>query len=348
MTLVRRVVFRGVEQAEVESADSDLTLAPTQALLRTHYSLISAGTELAVYTNTNELGRSASSNQYPTYPGYAAAGIVEAVGADVKRLSPGTRAYAATGHASYARFQPEQQAHLPVPDSFPLEHVPFIAMALVPLAVLPSADIHAGEWLGVVGLGVLGNLGAQFGRAAGMRVAAVGRSKLRNEIAAQVGIEPVLTGDVQTIARESKTLTDGRGCRFVMETTGTAEGLQKALALVGDGGTISLVGVPWQQDERLAATAVMQPVFSRYLKIVGGWGAGIPLFERESSRGVPMIPYRYSTEANARYALEAMQRGEVRVEPLITQRIRPDEIQAAYQGLLRDRERFVGVLIDWT
>jgi threonine dehydrogenase-like Zn-dependent dehydrogenase len=253
----------------------------------------------------------------------------------------------AAGHASHARFQPTQTVHLALPDSFSLEYAPFIRMALIPLAALREADIHAGEWLGVVGLGVVGNLGAQFGRAAGFRVIGVGRSKLRNQIAAQCGIDPVLTGSADDIARETKTLTGNRGCRFVLETTGTAEGMEKALALVGDGGTISLVGVPWQQDDRLAATALMQSVFSRYLTITGGWEWGIAPFERDD-RPAPMIPYRYSTEANARYALDAMQRGEVQVAPLITQHIRPNDIQAAYQGLLRDRERFVGVLIDWT
>jgi threonine dehydrogenase-like Zn-dependent dehydrogenase len=347
MTSLRRITFVAPEQVQVETIETELMPAPDQALIRTHYSFISAGTELAVYTNTNELGRSSSDQQYPAYPGYAASGIVEAVGDNVKRIAPGSRIVAATGHASHARFQPDRTVYLELPEAFPPEHAPFIRMALIPLAALQQADIHAGEWLGVVGLGVVGNLGAQFGRAAGYRVVGIGRSKLRNQIAAQCGIAPILTGDADDIARETKTLTSNRGCRFVLETTGTAEGLQKALALVGDSGTISLVGVPWQQDDRLAATALMQPVFSRYLKIVGGWEWGIALFER-SDHPVPMIPYRYSTEANAHYALEAIQRGEVRVTPLITQRIRPDEIQAAYQGLLHDREQFVGVLIDWT
>src|SRR5262249_8161492 len=150
--------------------------------------------ELAVYTNTNELGRTASQNQYPAYPGYAAAGVVEAVGTDVKRIAAGSHAYAATGHATYGRFQPEPAAVLQVPNDFPLDYAPSIRMALVPLATLRQADIHAGEWLGVVGLGVVGNLGAQFGQAAGLRVIGVGRSKLRNEIAGACGIETVLTG----------------------------------------------------------------------------------------------------------------------------------------------------------
>jgi threonine dehydrogenase-like Zn-dependent dehydrogenase len=346
VTDIQRIQFAASEQAQLETTQLDLAPAPDEVVLRTRWSLISAGTELAVYTNTNELGRSSSQQQYPAYPGYAAAGVVEAAGANVKRLAPGTRVVAATGHATHARFKPAQTVHLALPESFPLEDAPFIRMALIPLAALRQADIHAGEWLGVVGLGVVGNLGAQFGRAAGHRVISVGRSALRNRIAAECGIDPVLTGSADEIARATQDLTGKRGCRFVLETTGTAEGLQKALALVGDGGTISLVGVPWQQDERLAATAVMQPVFSRYLSIVGGWEWGIAPFERDE-RPVPMIPYRHSTEANARYALDAMQRGEVQVAPLITQRICPDQIQSAYQGLLRDREQYVGVLIDW-
>jgi threonine dehydrogenase-like Zn-dependent dehydrogenase len=220
-------------------------------------------------------------------------------------------------------------------------------MALIPLALLRQADLLAGEWLGVVGLGLVGNLGAQFGLHAGCGVIGVGRSELRNQIAVRCGIENVVTGDVEAIAESARSLTHGLGCRFVLETTGTPQGLQKALALVADGGTIALVGVPWQDDASLSASAVMQPVFSRYLSIIGGWEWGIPLFERDADRPAPMISHRHSTEANARYAAESIQRGAVQVEPLITHRIAPESIQSAYQGLLRQRDEYLGVLIRW-
>ncbi len=346
MTSFRRIVFTAPQQAQVEAIQADTTPAPDEALLRTEWSLISTGTELALYTGTNDLGRGAG-DQYPCYPGYAAAGVVEAVGANVTHLAPGSRVLAASGHASHARFQPDRTVHLEIPAALSPEYAPFIRMALISLAALRQADIAAGEWLGVVGLGLVGNLGGQFGRCAGFRLIGVGRSALRSRIAGECGIESVLSSDAEHIARETKALTGGRGCRFVLETTGTAEGLQKAIALAGDGGTISLVGVPWREETGVTASAIMQPLFSRYLTLVGGWEWGIPLTERERGRPAPMIPNRHSAEANARYAAECILRGDVQIAPLITQRITPDEIQAAYQGLLHQRDQFMGVLIHW-
>ena len=157
----------------------------------------------------------------------------------------------------------------------------------------------------------------------------------------------MLNGTAAEIENAVQSLTGGIGCRFVLETTGTPQGLQKAIAMASGGGTIALVGVPWQHDSSVTATEIMQPAFSRYLSITGGWEWGIPLFAHEDGRSAPMIAHRHSVEANAVYAADCIQRGIVQVEPLITHRISPDEAQSAYQGLLRCRNEYLGVLLKW-
>ena len=343
---MRRVVFVGPEQAVVETVPFDSSLDPDMVLFRTQWSLISPGTELAIYTNQHDIGHSRSA-PYPAYPGYAAAGVVEAVGSAVENLSPGDRILAVTGHCSHAKFNPNQTLFWRLRSEMRMEHAPFVRMALICLATLCQADLHAGEWLGVVGLGLVGNLGAQFGQHAGLNVVAVGRSSLRSAVAGQCEIRSVLSGTPKTISEQIPSITHGSACRLVLDTSGTADGLLTAIALVRDGGTISLVGVPWLSDPTVPATAILQPIFSRYLHLQGGWEWGLPLFERDPGKPLPMLPHRFSVEANARYALDLIHRGIVHVEPLITHRLKPDEVQDGYQGLLHHRDQYLGVLIDW-
>lgn len=340
---VRRIVFTAAQQASVERVEQEIDLSPNAVLMRTEWSLISTGTELAVYKDDFDI-HARSANPFPIYPGYAAAGIVEQVGAAVTEFAPGDRVVAPTPHASLSVFEPSKVFCLRLHDDLPTEYAPFIRMALISLASLCRADLHAGEWLGVVGLGLVGNLGAQFGRAGGYQVIGAGRSSLRSQIARSCGIEHIISGDPAAVQAQTSATTREEGCRFVLDTTGTSSGILSAIAMAADGGTISLVGVPWQSDTAVPATAIMQPAFTRYLTIRGGWEWDLPL---RSARSDAMLPNPHSIEANARHAMRLMTRGDVQVAPLISRRIQPDAAQDAYQDLLHKRDEIMGVLIDW-
>jgi threonine dehydrogenase-like Zn-dependent dehydrogenase len=342
----QRVVFTGPEQASIEMVAFDPFLELDMVLFRNQWSLISPGTELAVYTNRIDLG-DRRDDPFPAYPGYAAVGIIEAVGSVIESLSPGDRVLAISGHCSYAKFKPVNTFFLKLPDDISGKHATFIRMALITQATLCKADLRAGEWLGIVGLGLVGNLGAQIGRCAGFNVITVGRSPLRSELAARCGIEHILSGSPEEVSEQVRFITGGLGCRLVLDTSGTTKGLLKAIALAGDGGTISLVGVPWVSDPSVHATEIMQPLFSRYLKIQGGWEWDLPLFEKDSDRSLPMLRNRYSVESNAKYTLQLIRKDAIQIDPLITHRIPPIAIQETYQGLLHKRNEYLGVIIDW-
>lgn len=344
---MRRVVLAAPNHAAMESSDIDAAIKPDEVLIRTQYSLISPGTELALYTNRPDV-TTGNAPSYPIYPGYAAMGIVDTVGASVPNISKGDRLVTLTGHSSLAKFTPSDSMFLQLPKTLKDHHAPFIRMALICLYTLRKADILPGQWLGVIGLGLVGNLGAQFARHAGLKVLSVGRSTLRSSIASECAINPIITGDHQQIAAATADITSGLGCNLVLDTSGTSDGLLSAIALAGDGATISLVGVPWVADPAIAATDIMRPVFSRYLTIDGGWEWGLPLRRQNPKQPLEMLRHRHSVDANATYASELITDGNIHIEPMITHRIPPDAIQDAYQGLLYSRHEYLGVVIDWT
>ena len=78
----RRLVFRAIQDVDWETLALPAELGPTEVLVRTARTVISAGTEVAVFSGTH-IGYTVPGAKYPHmpyYPGFAAAGTVEAVG----------------------------------------------------------------------------------------------------------------------------------------------------------------------------------------------------------------------------------------------------------------------------
>src|SRR5262247_268457 len=84
---------------EVEIPDP----APNQILIAAEYSAISAGTELAVWTGTHQWLKDPNLPdwKFPFRSGYSAAGVVEAVGSDIKDVKPGDRLSYPGNHAAH-------------------------------------------------------------------------------------------------------------------------------------------------------------------------------------------------------------------------------------------------------
>src|SRR5579862_5579800 len=95
----RRVVFTGPHRAELEEFTVPETCGPEEALVRNCATLISPGTELAVFTDSWDVPIRAA-KPYPMRVGYAAVGEVLAVGDQVSELKPGDLVFTPTGHAS--------------------------------------------------------------------------------------------------------------------------------------------------------------------------------------------------------------------------------------------------------
>src|SRR5207244_112625 len=93
-----------VRPFKVEIRSIDLPApAANQILVRTEASAVSAGTELAVYTGTHQWLRDPNLPdwKFPFRPGYSAAGVVSAVGSDVKGVKAGDRVSFPGNHASH-------------------------------------------------------------------------------------------------------------------------------------------------------------------------------------------------------------------------------------------------------
>ena len=89
------VLFKSTSEVELKTEEFKAKdLEPNQILLATEYSVVSAGTELAIWRGVESWA------PLPAVPGYGAVGIVQKTGSAVTRCAPGDRIFCYAGHRS--------------------------------------------------------------------------------------------------------------------------------------------------------------------------------------------------------------------------------------------------------
>ncbi|MDQ3810140.1 MAG: zinc-binding alcohol dehydrogenase [Chloroflexota bacterium] len=210
--------------------------------IRTLYSGISAGSEMAYYRGTSPhlhkrwdaerrlfLGEQAHSGPYPvTTWGYEEVGEVVEAGARAD-LPLGTRIFGTWGHRS-EHVAPASWAR---PRALPDEAEPMLGIfshigATALNGVLDAAP-RLGETVALFGLGVLGQLVAQLLRAAGARVIGVDLLPERRRVAGDLGLAEVLDGAASGVAEHIKAMTHGRGADVCIDASGSSRALNEAI-----------------------------------------------------------------------------------------------------------------------
>src|SRR5580704_11475835 len=112
-----RIVFTGVRSVEVKEQERPVA-GRDEVLIRSLHTLVSPGTELAMYEGTHSALHDPEITfaKYPHYPGYAAIGRVEECGASVANPRPGEMVFFLGPHATWSLLNPEKGLWLPAPD----------------------------------------------------------------------------------------------------------------------------------------------------------------------------------------------------------------------------------------
>src|SRR5688572_13182917 len=123
VTTARRVVFPEIRRAEWETVSLPEQLGPNQLRIKTARTLVSAGTEIAIYSGSH-IGYSTPGARYPRlpfYPGYAYSGTVEAAGSAVTAFKPGDRVLGSMGHQDWTVVEADTDRLDPIPDGVSFE-----------------------------------------------------------------------------------------------------------------------------------------------------------------------------------------------------------------------------------
>src|SRR5258707_11891819 len=94
----KRIVFTGAGQIEIQNDDTDLTPQHQyEVIIKTHYSLISAGTELACLSGSENWFK------FPSTPGYTSVGEVVAAGQAITDVAGGDGGFFFGGRFAFIR-----------------------------------------------------------------------------------------------------------------------------------------------------------------------------------------------------------------------------------------------------
>jgi 2-desacetyl-2-hydroxyethyl bacteriochlorophyllide A dehydrogenase len=327
--IVRQIVFTDPREAALTEVEvSDAPLAPHEVLLRTHYSMISTGTELANYAGDQTLFP--GPQRYPLYPGYAAVGEVIAAG-DEAPVQAGELVMAHTPHQSIARFDSRDRVCMRVPDGVSPEEATLTRLAQVSAVSIRLMAARAGDLAAVTGLGLVGNLAAQLLRCAGLRVLGVEVLAQRRLLAERCGIPDTFDPTAGFGSHEAT-------CPVVLECTGNDRGVLSALNLAARHGEVFLIGAAWKRGTAVMAADVVRPIFTKYLALRSGWEWQIPLYGSRPPGSIAGC---------TAWILACMQEGSLVIDELITDRVSAAQAPAAYANLLDRPAGHMGVVIDW-
>ena len=183
---------------------------------------------------------------FPYTPGADAAGVVESVGAGVKKFRAGDRVYTAgTVGGAYAEKILCAEAHVhPLPP-----HVTFaqgaalgVPYATAYRALYDRAIPKAGETILVHGAsGGVGTAAVQMARAAGLTVIGTGGTERGRALVAEQGAHHVLDHRAPNYLEQLMTLTEGRGVDIILEMLANVN-LDKDLTVLAKRGRVIVVG----------------------------------------------------------------------------------------------------------
>jgi len=338
MIIRKKIWVPEVNVAQVVTDEFDEILSgPGEVLIHTHFSHISAGTELACIAGQE------SFFTIPDTPGYTAVGEVLKKGAEVEDLEVGDLVYTYGPHAEFFKIDVTDRWHgvcVKIPEGLDPALAAFTHMAGIAMTSLRSSGIELGDTVLITGLGAIGNLAAQLAQLQGGQVVASDPVAHRREAARACGIEDPVdphTADLKALVEER---SGGGLATTYIDASGLAAVVEQSLELVSLYGEVILLGSPRAPYET-NLTSMLQHFhnlpWSHTLK--GALEFTWPTHQTEF--------VKHSIERNARLIMELMKKNRLLIEPLFSHKISPAEIQSAYDGLRDQPETYLGVVIDW-
>lgn len=333
----QRVLFPKVGVCQIERFEVPSAPPPGQVLVRIRRTLVSPGTEFAVFSGRHtNLSRSGDLwPRFPFYPGYSAVGEVLAKGEGVDHVCPGDTVFAEAPHASHA-LVPGAKV-IKVAPALGLERPAFTELGAIALHGVRSGGVMLGERVAVFGQGIVGLLALRLAHAAGAtRLTAFDLDPRRLEIARRWGAGTTMTPEDG--ARQVEMMRAENGGHLsdvVIEATGNPIVISACLSCARTGGRVVLLGSPHGS----IMINFYEDVQSRNLRLIG---AHVGASEHAATNAAP-----WNRDRNRQTFLDLVLRGDVPVEELVTHRLTPSDLLEFYRGATERPGEFLGVIVDW-
>lgn len=329
----------------LEEEISEKDLADNQLLIKSEASIISAGTELAAFTALSKgVYKKGAWNAYPWRPGYGLVGRILAAGEGVTRFKTGERIFCFGRHASLQVYDIDPTGEMPHRSAFSLDEgidkikAVTARMGQVAITAPQISAYQAGDTVAVYGLGMVGNLAAQLFQLEGAKVICLDPVKGRCETAKACGLKTALHVKPVEQVEAVMDLTGGKGADTAVDAAGNSRVIRSCLHTVKRYGEVILLGSPRAAFEA-NVTDDFNLIHMRSLKVRGAFEWRLPPY--------PIETMDHSIFGNLNKLLGLINTGKLQTEKLISHVIKPNELPAAYRGLLHDKENYHCVVVDW-
>jgi 2-desacetyl-2-hydroxyethyl bacteriochlorophyllide A dehydrogenase len=317
--------------------------APNQILVQTEASAVSAGTELAVWTGTHQWLKDPNLPdwKFPFRPGYSAAGRIVAVGSGISDWKPGERVSYPGNHASHELLTigHERGRLWRLPDNLDAERACLACIARYGMGAGIRAGITLGRSAAVLGLGVIGQFALRCLIAAGaFPVVGIDGVKMRRDAAMAAGASHVIDPTAGDVREQLGRFLGTRGAELVADATGIPDAVPAAMALACDGGQVVVVGSPRGKAKDVN---FYDDLHRRYIEVTGAHGN--MLFEPAHTR----LAGAWDINKAQYWLLGEMAANRLPLAGLVTHRITARELTSAYEGLMKKKEEYLGVVLKW-
>jgi len=361
------------ERQEVTVAETPApSVTPGQAIIRTAYSLISSGTELAATsgsqpsTFSRSLGRiqrvGASLRQegialtidrikqrrHPVpilqAKGYIAAGEIIQVGEGIDDLQPGDFVACGGGTANHAEIiSVPRKLIVRVPPDVDLREACFTTLGAIAMQGVRRAQVTLGETIVVIGLGLIGQLVSQLLQVSGCRVVGIDLLDARLEMAAELGAHHVVKANGENPVRAVHQIAGDHGADAVIVCAATASDLpvNQAFEMCRERGRVIIVGDVGMNLERAH-------FYRKELDLLISRSYGPGRYDSEYEQlGVdyPIGYVRWTENRNMAEFVRLLAERKLQMAPLISAEYDVEEAPAAYRDLAERPKEMLGAII---
>jgi threonine dehydrogenase-like Zn-dependent dehydrogenase len=308
---------------------------PGELRIRALKSLISRGTECFCLKGDCDPGTFWEEYiSFPFAPGYSMVAEVESVGAGVTGFAPGDRVTTWGPHRQVS-LTPAEHA-FPVPADISDLEATWATLARTTQLGVRRAGLELGESVGVIGLGILGQLVVQYLAIAGAR-RIVAIDPVPGRLDRARGATHRIASGAAEARDEVARITGGEMLDVVFDITGRADVLAPATELLRKLGRLVLLGdSPTPSRQHLGPRVV-----GHSIAILGIHGFMFP------EHGTPFNQWTAARMTEVFFDLVAQ--GRMDMGPLHDRTLRPEDAPAHYSALLAgDMAHEIGHVFDWT
>lgn len=307
-------------------------LKDNEAIIKSEYSMISAGTELSRAFALKQ------GFKYPVRPGYSTVGKIIAKGKDIK-ADIGDRVFASSPHASIVRWSntaKTQGAHIyKLPEGIDPKEATSINLGLVALQGVNMSQTKLGYKVGIFGLGNIGIMTGLMYQKLGCKVVGFDVVENRCRLAETMGLRYTCSRDNEAFI---DSFTDNEGFDITVDVTGLSSVIIECAKYARRYGQVILLGSPRQAYET-DVTPLLSDIHMKNLKVIGAFNQSAPVNPVEGSNN--------SVASNLKTVCEMIRNKDIDVSKLISKVVDPKDCQQAYYDLMYNKDKENCIIFDW-